>query len=86
MKSYAGEYCSAQILATTSIMIGIRLLNESLSAMREGHMKPVKPLQVFDVSEITQAFRQFSLGSRMGKIAVSFEDRNSLVKVRLSDC
>jgi hypothetical protein len=33
------------------------------------------------VSEITQAYRFFGLGNRIGKIAISLENTNSLIPV-----
>jgi hypothetical protein len=38
-------------------------------------------LKVFDVSEITQAYRFFGLGNRIGKIAISLENANTLIPV-----
>ena len=48
---------------------------------RGGKVNAFDPLRVFGASEISQAFRHFSGKNRMGKIAVSFEDDQSLVKV-----
>lgn len=52
--------------------------------LRQGNITPVEPLQVFDVSEIKNAFRQFSKASRIGKIAVSMMDPTSEVEVTSS--
>ncbi len=49
---------------------------------RDGKIKAFDPLRVFDAAEIAQAFRQFSGQNRMGKIAISFENEASMVKVR----
>lgn len=49
---------------------------------RENKIKAFDPLKVFDATEISQAFRHFSGKNRMGKIAVSFENDESMVKVR----
>lgn len=46
---------------------------------REKKIKAVGPLKVFDVSEITQAYRYFGLGNRMGKVAVSLENNDSVI-------
>lgn len=48
---------------------------------RQGKIKAVAPLKVFDVSEVIQAVRYFALGSRMGKVAVSLENPFSQIKV-----
>lgn len=52
-----------------------------MSLYRRGQIKAFNPLKVFDASEISQAFRHFSSKNRMGKIAISFEREESLVKV-----
>ena len=49
---------------------------------RDGQIKAFDPLSVFDAAEITQAFRHFSGKNRIGKIAISFEDDASMVRVR----
>lgn len=56
----------------------IRLLQRSVSLIRTGHVKPITPLKVFPASEIVQAFRHFALGTRMGKVAISFDKEQSL--------
>ncbi|THC93098.1 hypothetical protein EYZ11_007410 [Aspergillus tanneri] len=43
--------------------------------------RPIEPLEVFDISEAAQAFRHFSLNSRIGKVALSLEESNSLVRI-----
>ena len=58
-----------------------RLLKEVMTLYRSGQIKAFDPLRVFDVSEVSQAFRHFSSKNRMGKIAVSFEKDESLVQV-----
>ena len=58
-----------------------KLLTESMELVRTGTAKHCSPLEVFGASEIVQAFRHFSLSSRMGKVAVSFEDGKSRLKV-----
>lgn len=49
---------------------------------RDGKIKAFDLLKVFDAAEISQAFRHFSGKNRIGKIAVSFENDESMVKVR----
>ena len=58
-----------------------RLLRDTMSLYRDRKIKAFDPLKVFDASQISQAFRHFSSKNRMGKIAVSFEDNESLVQV-----
>ena len=54
---------------------------EALELYRTGAVKPV-PIKTFDVSEITSAYRQFSQKNRVGKIVISMENPQSIVKVR----
>ena len=58
-----------------------QLLTESMELIRTGTAEHCSPLQIFGASETVQAFRHFSLGTRMGKVAVSFEDCKSQLKV-----
>ena len=51
---------------------------ESVETYRKlGSPKP----QVFDISEITDAFHYFMAASRTGKVAVSYENPESLIPV-----
>jgi acyl transferase domain-containing protein/NADPH:quinone reductase-like Zn-dependent oxidoreductase/NADP-dependent 3-hydroxy acid dehydrogenase YdfG len=59
-----------------------QLLAESLRLVRDGIAKPCFPIETFCASEITQAFRHFSLGTRMGKVTVSFEEGDECMLVR----
>lgn len=52
-----------------------------MSLYREGKITAIDPLKVFDVSETIQAFRYFALSTRLGKIAVSFENPQSQIQV-----
>jgi len=58
-----------------------RLLEETISLYRQGKIKAINPLKVFDISEITQAYRYFSTGTRIGKVAISLEKSESALKV-----
>ncbi|KAI3330930.1 KR domain-containing protein [Ustulina deusta] len=53
------------------------LLKEVLQMCRVGEIKP-SPIATFDVSEIGQAYRCFSLKDRIGKVVVSFGDQSYL--------
>ncbi|KAI0470598.1 putative polyketide synthase [Xylariaceae sp. FL0804] len=58
----------------------IRLVKETLKWYRSGHIK-AGPMRVFDVSEITQAYRYFSSSKRVGKVVVSLENPQSVIQV-----
>ncbi|PYH84784.1 KR-domain-containing protein [Aspergillus uvarum CBS 121591] len=57
------------------------LLTESLDFVRSKICEPCFPIKTFDASDITDAFRHFSLGTRLGKVTVSFQDPNTKIKV-----
>jgi NADPH:quinone reductase-like Zn-dependent oxidoreductase len=57
------------------------LLHQGIRMLREKKIRPVHPFKVFDVSEISQAYRHLSQRNRMGKIAVSLENLDSSVAV-----
>ncbi|KAL2867458.1 type I polyketide synthase [Aspergillus lucknowensis] len=59
--------------------IASNLLAETLSLYREKKIKAIAPLKVFDISELAQAYRYFGHGNRIGKIAISLENRDSLI-------
>ncbi|PYI29622.1 polyketide synthase [Aspergillus indologenus CBS 114.80] len=57
------------------------LLTESLDLVRSKICEPCFPIKTFDASDITDAFRHFSLGTRLGKVTVSFQDPNTKIRV-----
>ena len=58
------------------------LLTESVQLVHAGEVKPCEPLKVFDACDITRAFRHFSLGTRIGKVAVSFNKDSTHLRVQ----
>ena len=58
-----------------------RLGRRVLELYRAGKITAVKPLKVFDVSDIVSAIRYFSSTTRMGKVAISLEDPDSQITV-----
>lgn len=57
------------------------LLHESVELYRYGRIKFFPPPQIFDISDVVKAFRAVSLSSRIGKIAVSLENPDSVIPV-----
>ncbi|OJZ89749.1 hypothetical protein ASPFODRAFT_183092 [Aspergillus luchuensis CBS 106.47] len=57
------------------------LLTESFQLMRAKICEPCFPIKTFEASDITDAFRHFSLGTRLGKVTVSFQDPNTKIRV-----
>lgn len=60
-----------------------RLLEEVLRLYRLRKIMKIEPLEVFDLSDITQAFRHFSSRNRMGKVAINLENQKSVLRVQL---
>lgn len=52
-----------------------------MTLYRKGTIKPVEPVETFDVSQISHALRRFAAEERMGKVAISFENPNSILQV-----
>lgn len=60
-----------------------RLLGDVLRLYRERKISKIEPLEVFDISDLTQALRHFSSRNRMGKIAISLENPESRIRTQL---
>ncbi|TGJ85285.1 hypothetical protein E0Z10_g3506 [Xylaria hypoxylon] len=58
------------------------LLRQSLALIRDGVAKPCFPIRTFPASDITRAFRHFALGTRIGKVTVSFADDTDQILVK----
>lgn len=56
------------------------LVRDVLEMYRSGEIRPV-PITTFDISEIAEAYRYFSSKERIGKVALSLEDPNSILTV-----
>ena len=50
---------------------------------RSGIVKPIDHIRTFSIAELEQAMLQFSKGTHLGKIVVTFDDPNAMLKVRL---
>ncbi|KAL8788410.1 MAG: hypothetical protein Q9195_007289 [Heterodermia aff. obscurata] len=61
--------------------LGSRLMKTVNELYRTGGIAPIRPLSIFDVSELDQALSSFSQGKHIGKLAVSFQNPKSIVKV-----
>ncbi len=59
-----------------------QLLAQTLSLYRAKKIKKIDPLEVFDISDAPKAFRYFSSGNRMGKVAINFEDTSCVLRVQ----
>lgn len=59
-----------------------QLLSEVMCLYRQGKIMKIEPLNVFDISEATEAFRYFSSRNRMGKIAINLQKPDSKISVQ----
>lgn len=59
-----------------------QLLARTLELYRAKKIRKIEPLEVFDISDVTKALRHFSSGTRMGKVAINFENPASVLKVQ----
>ena len=55
---------------------------QTLELYRAKKIRKIEPLEVFDISDVTEALRHFSSGTRMGKIAINLENAASELKVQ----
>ncbi|KAI1635391.1 polyketide synthase dehydratase-domain-containing protein [Biscogniauxia mediterranea] len=61
--------------------LGRQLMKQVDRLYREGHITPIRPSSVFKVSMLDQCLQSFSKGEHIGKLVVSFQDSDSLVKM-----
>ncbi|KAK0615695.1 hypothetical protein B0T17DRAFT_656801 [Bombardia bombarda] len=59
-----------------------KLLAEAMALYRAGKITKFEPLKIFDISEVTQAFRYFPSRNRMGKVAINLENANSTINIQ----
>ncbi|KAL6719446.1 hypothetical protein ACLMJK_003686 [Lecanora helva] len=58
-----------------------RLHAQTLELYRAKKIRKIEPLEIFGTSDVTKALRHFSSGTRMGKVAINFENTASILKV-----
>ncbi|KAL1883173.1 Type I Iterative PKS [Diaporthe australafricana] len=62
-------------------VIGGKLMETVSSWHRAGKIKPIRPFSATDISKLDQALLGFSKGTHIGKLVVTFQDPDSLVKM-----
>ncbi|KAI0123372.1 putative polyketide synthase [Xylariales sp. AK1849] len=55
-----------------------RLLEQTVDLYNQGHVKPIRPINLFEARNIEDAFRYMQKGVHMGKIVVRFPDEDNL--------
>lgn len=61
--------------------LGSQLMKTVNELLRTDRITPIRPFSVFDVSELDQGLLSFSQGTHTGKMVVSFQNPNSVVKL-----
>ena len=61
--------------------LGSQLMETVNELYQTDRITPIRPFSVFDVSELDQGLLSFSQGTHVGKLAVSFQNSNSTVKL-----
>jgi NAD(P)-dependent dehydrogenase (short-subunit alcohol dehydrogenase family) len=61
-----------------------QLLSSIMEYFEAGHIKPIRPIKIFDASMIREAFRYMQQGQHMGKIVISIRDSPENLKVDTS--
>ena len=59
-----------------------KLITQVMTLFREGVIHPIEPLETFEISDLPKALKRYAQENRLGKVSVSFENPNALVKVR----
>ncbi|KAI4098898.1 MAG: hypothetical protein LQ339_006204 [Xanthoria mediterranea] len=61
--------------------LGYQLMKTVNELHRAGRIDPIRPFSVYDVSELDQALLSFSQGTHTGKLAVTFQNPCSSIKL-----
>ncbi|KAI0887773.1 uncharacterized protein GGS22DRAFT_185152 [Annulohypoxylon maeteangense] len=61
--------------------IGTELMKAVHSYYRDGLIQPIRPFSATDVSKLDQVLLKFSKGTHFGKLVVTFEDPQTLVRM-----
>jgi hypothetical protein len=56
------------------------MLQQIINLYRSEEIQAINPCQTFDISRASEAFRSFSSNNRIGKVTLSFENPDSMVK------
>ncbi|KAL8840965.1 MAG: hypothetical protein Q9176_003537 [Flavoplaca citrina] len=61
--------------------LGCQLIKTVNELHQAGKIDPIRPFSVYDVSELDQALLSFSQGTHVGKLAVTFQNPDSNIKL-----
>ena len=60
--------------------LGLRLMKDVKELHKTGQITPIRPFTISDISELSQTLTSFSRGTHIGKLVVSFQNPNSIIK------
>ncbi|KAF7538397.1 hypothetical protein G7054_g2978 [Neopestalotiopsis clavispora] len=69
------------LILESSPEVGSQLIQAVDRYYRAGDIGPIRPFTVSDISQLDQVLLGFSKGTHLGKLVVSFQDPNALVRV-----
>ena len=61
--------------------LGDRLMAQVNEMFQKGIIKPIDYIKTFDISELEQAMMYFANGTHIGKVVVTFDRPEALIKV-----
>ncbi|KAJ5152586.1 uncharacterized protein N7482_009064 [Penicillium canariense] len=68
-------------LVRRDLGLGAELMQAVDEHYRAGHIRPIHPMAVSDISQLDQTLLGFSKGTHVGKLVVSFQDPHTLVRM-----
>lgn len=57
-------------------------MQEVDALLRTHVLRPITPIRTFSIADLDKALLYFSRGKHIGKIVVTYDDSNAIVKVR----
>lgn len=68
-------------LVRRDLGLGAELMQAVDDHYRAGHIRPIHPMSVSDISQLDQTLLSFSKGTHIGKLVVSFQNPSTLVRM-----
>ncbi|KAH7371738.1 hypothetical protein BKA66DRAFT_572707 [Pyrenochaeta sp. MPI-SDFR-AT-0127] len=60
-------------------MLWSKLLEQAINLVRSGAVRSISPVELFDITQVSEAFQRFGNPSRIGKIVVSLANVNAKI-------
>lgn len=72
------------LVVERDVKLGGELMYAVNKHFRAGHISPIRPYHVSDISQLDQVLLKFSKGTHIGKMVISYQDPNSMLRVHQS--